>query len=96
MTGYTGFVPIAADKSHARIIWDCAWAHEGDVFATASRDKTVRAVVYIMTEVIDSSSQVRIWRLKDKDTGEKWLAAASLKTKEAATAIAFAAADLDG
>ena len=32
---------VAADKSHARIIWDCAWSAEGDVFATASRDKTV-------------------------------------------------------
>ncbi|KAI0722960.1 WD40 repeat-like protein [Earliella scabrosa] len=37
-----GYVPIAADKSHGRIIWDCAWAPEGDVFATASRDKTVK------------------------------------------------------
>jgi hypothetical protein len=37
-----GYVPVAADKSHSRIIWDCAWAQEGDVFATASRDKTVR------------------------------------------------------
>ncbi|EMD41027.1 hypothetical protein CERSUDRAFT_44275 [Gelatoporia subvermispora B] len=37
-----GFAPVAADKSHGRIIWDCAWAHEGDVFATASRDKTVK------------------------------------------------------
>ncbi|KAJ3555141.1 hypothetical protein NM688_g2736 [Phlebia brevispora] len=38
----TGFVPVAADKSHSRIIWDCCWASEGDVFATASRDKTVK------------------------------------------------------
>ncbi|KAF8076319.1 WD40-repeat-containing domain protein [Lyophyllum atratum] len=37
-----GFIPVAADKSHGRIIWDCAWAVEGDVFATASRDKTVK------------------------------------------------------
>ncbi|VDC06903.1 unnamed protein product [Peniophora sp. CBMAI 1063] len=37
-----GYVPVVADKSHARIIWDCAWAPEGDAFATASRDKTVR------------------------------------------------------
>ncbi|KAI0751417.1 WD40 repeat-like protein [Daedaleopsis nitida] len=37
-----GYVPVAADKSHGRIIWDCAWASEGDVFATASRDKTVK------------------------------------------------------
>ena len=38
---YLGYTPVAADKSHGRIIWDCAWAHEGDVFASASRDKTV-------------------------------------------------------
>ncbi|KAI0269264.1 WD40 repeat-like protein [Gloeopeniophorella convolvens] len=37
-----GYVPIAADKSHARIIWDGAWAPDGSVFATASRDKTVK------------------------------------------------------
>ncbi|KAG0709563.1 WD40-repeat-containing domain protein [Suillus ampliporus] len=37
-----GYLPIAADKSHGRIIWDCAWSCEGDLFATASRDKTVK------------------------------------------------------
>ncbi|KAI0092834.1 quinon protein alcohol dehydrogenase-like superfamily [Irpex rosettiformis] len=37
-----GFVSVAADKSHARIIWDCSWAIEGDIFATASRDKQVK------------------------------------------------------
>ncbi|CDO74012.1 hypothetical protein BN946_scf185043.g61 [Trametes cinnabarina] len=37
-----GYVPVAADKSHGRIIWDCAWAPEGDIFATASRDKTIK------------------------------------------------------
>ncbi|KAI0080733.1 WD40 repeat-like protein [Panus rudis PR-1116 ss-1] len=37
-----GYVPCASDKSHGRIIWDCAWAPEGDIFATASRDKTVK------------------------------------------------------
>ncbi|KAI0728765.1 WD40 repeat-like protein [Fomitopsis betulina] len=40
--GDNGYVPLTADRSHARIIWDCAWAPEGDVFVTASRDKTVR------------------------------------------------------
>ncbi|KAN0124534.1 WD40-repeat-containing domain protein [Russula decolorans] len=38
----SGYVPIAVDKSHARIIWDGAWAADGKVFATASRDKTVK------------------------------------------------------
>ncbi|KAF8450443.1 WD40-repeat-containing domain protein [Boletus edulis BED1] len=37
-----GYFPVAADKSHTRIIWDCAWSREGDLFATASRDKTVK------------------------------------------------------
>ncbi|KAF8974286.1 WD40-repeat-containing domain protein [Flammula alnicola] len=37
-----GYAPIAADKSHGRIIWDCGWSAEGDIFATASRDKTVK------------------------------------------------------
>jgi hypothetical protein len=41
----SGFVPIAADKSHGRIIWDCAWAAEGYIFATASRDKTVSSKI---------------------------------------------------
>ncbi|KAJ7228726.1 WD40-repeat-containing domain protein [Mycena pura] len=36
------YAPLAADKSHGRIIWDCAWASEGDIFATASRDKTIK------------------------------------------------------
>lgn len=39
---FSGYTPVAADKSHGRIIWDCAWSTEGDVFATASRDKTVK------------------------------------------------------
>ncbi|EED84697.1 predicted protein [Postia placenta Mad-698-R] len=37
-----GYIPVAADRTHARIIWDCAWAPEGVAFATASRDKTVK------------------------------------------------------
>lgn len=38
-----GYSPFAADRSHGRIIWDCAWMVEKDevAFATASRDKTV-------------------------------------------------------
>lgn len=38
----TAFKPTAAAKAHGRIIWDCAWSAEGDIFATASRDKSVK------------------------------------------------------
>ncbi|KAI3612590.1 rna polymerase ii elongator [Moniliophthora roreri] len=38
-----GYASVASEaKAHGRIIWDCAWSPEGDVFATASRDKTVK------------------------------------------------------
>ncbi|KAF5369818.1 hypothetical protein D9758_001112 [Tetrapyrgos nigripes] len=41
--GAGGYAPVAAEtKAHGRIIWDCTWSHEGDLFATASRDKTVK------------------------------------------------------
>ncbi|KAF8322272.1 WD40 repeat-like protein [Clavulina sp. PMI_390] len=37
------FVPYESGaKAHARVIWDCAWASEGDIFATAGRDKLVK------------------------------------------------------
>jgi WD40 repeat protein len=44
----TGYAAVAADKSHGRVIWDCAWACEGHVFATASRDKTARVQVSVV------------------------------------------------
>ncbi|KAG7097028.1 hypothetical protein E1B28_004421 [Marasmius oreades] len=38
-----GYIPFRTEsKAHGRIIWDCAWSREGDIFATASRDKTVK------------------------------------------------------
>ncbi|KAH8118457.1 WD40 repeat-like protein [Phellopilus nigrolimitatus] len=69
-----GYVAITADKSHTRIVWDCAWAHENDVFATASRDRTVK-----------------IWNLRDL-TAKKKTPLVTIKTKEAATAVAFSPA----
>ena len=39
------FVAFTGERSHARIIWDCAWSTDVSrryVFATASRDKTVK------------------------------------------------------
>ncbi|KIM46249.1 hypothetical protein M413DRAFT_16963 [Hebeloma cylindrosporum] len=63
------YTPTGTDKSHGRIIWDCAWAAEGDIFATASRDKTVK-----------------IW---EKGNGH-WNAISTIKTSQAATAVAFA------
>ncbi|KAG8850535.1 hypothetical protein FRB91_008987 [Serendipita sp. 411] len=36
------YEPIVACKAHARVVWDCSWMHEVDIFATASRDKTVK------------------------------------------------------
>ncbi|KLO16343.1 WD40 repeat-like protein [Schizopora paradoxa] len=68
------YEPFRADKSHTRIIWDCAWAMENDLFATASRDKTVK-----------------LWNLADVVTNEKkQTPVLIIKTKEAATSVAFA------
>ncbi|KAI0939553.1 hypothetical protein AcV5_000934 [Taiwanofungus camphoratus] len=74
--GQDGYVPAAADKTHSRIIWDCAWAHEGDIFATASRDKTVR-----------------IWHPTNTEGPKKWTSVSTIRTAEAATAVAFAPSD---
>ncbi|KZT62360.1 WD40 repeat-like protein [Calocera cornea HHB12733] len=40
--GGDGFQPVASEKAHARIIWDCAWGTDDALFATAARDKTVK------------------------------------------------------
>ncbi|KAH9978071.1 WD40-repeat-containing domain protein [Lactifluus volemus] len=76
----SGYVPIAVDKSHSRIIWDCAWAPDGQAFATASRDKTT------LTRIVEIGQNMAVspWNLA------KWAAVAELKMPEAATAVAFA------
>lgn len=43
--GEVVFEPFTGERSHSRIIWDCAWSADISrpyVFATASRDKTVK------------------------------------------------------
>ena len=87
-----GYFPVAADKSHTRIVWDCAWSREGDIFATASRDKTVRASLLGGGHaLIDASFKVKIW--SPKAGSDRWPALATLKFTEAATAVAFCTLD---
>ncbi|KAF9278599.1 Elongator subunit elp2 [Mortierella alpina] len=33
---------VASNKAHARILWDCSWSHDDTMFATGSRDKTIK------------------------------------------------------
>ena len=39
---FPGFEAIAADRSHSRIVWDCAWAPDDTYFVTVSRDKQIK------------------------------------------------------
>ncbi|KAJ3177298.1 Elongator subunit elp2 [Geranomyces variabilis] len=40
--GQTYELYLTNPKAHARIIWDGAWTHDARIFATGSRDKTVK------------------------------------------------------
>ncbi|KAG0206406.1 Elongator subunit elp2 [Mortierella sp. GBA30] len=33
---------VASNKAHARILWDCSWSYDDSMFATGSRDKTIK------------------------------------------------------
>ncbi|KAE8215158.1 hypothetical protein CF327_g1547 [Tilletia walkeri] len=33
---------VTSQQAHARIVWDCVWSEDGTLFATGSRDKTVK------------------------------------------------------
>ncbi|RKP10931.1 WD40-repeat-containing domain protein [Thamnocephalis sphaerospora] len=61
-------------KAHARIIWDASWSPDDLLFATGSRDKTVK----IWKQVVDSAQP------------DAWSCAATIKCKESVTAIDFA------
>jgi hypothetical protein len=90
-----GYLPLVADKSHGRIIWDCAWAHEGDIFATASRDKTVSRQPSISRFQLNITQlQVKIWKASDS-TMRKWTAVSTIAIKESgATAVSFSPLDV--
>ncbi|SNX86894.1 related to ELP2 - 29 kDa subunit of elongator and elongating RNA polymerase II holoenzyme [Melanopsichium pennsylvanicum] len=72
------FVPFTGERSHARIVWDCAWSNDVSrpyVFATASRDKTIK-----------------IFELEPESRGEKpFKLLQTIKLNEAVTAVAFGA-----
>lgn len=75
------FIRVAfADKKtaiHQRIIWSCAWSHDGLYFATASRDKKV----VIWGWRADGPSETGLGPLESK---------AQLSVEDSATAVSFA------
>ncbi len=76
--GDVRFEPFTGERSHARIIWDCAWSTDLSrpyVFATASRDKTVK-----IFELAASNAE-----------GKPFSLLSTVKFSEAVTAVAFGA-----
>ena len=73
------FVPFTGERSHARIIWDCAWSADISrpyVFATASRDKTIKIFEL---------------QLNNPTDGKPFSLKQTVKFNEAVTSIAFGA-----
>ncbi|KAF9908681.1 Elongator subunit elp2 [Linnemannia zychae] len=68
---------VASNKGHARILWDCSWSHDDSMFATGSRDKSIK--------IWKSASPTSA-------AGSPWSAIATIKLPEAVTAVEFAPA----
>ncbi|KAJ1654628.1 Elongator subunit elp2 [Dispira simplex] len=63
-------------KAHARIIWDASWSHDDAVFATGSRDKTVKLWAMTPEEEGTTPSPAQLMT--------------TLKFEDSITAVAFA------
>ncbi|KAI8071807.1 WD40-repeat-containing domain protein [Gongronella butleri] len=74
-TTSTHYDLVAKNKAHARIIWDAAWTHDDHLFATGSRDKTIK----IWQQPAGHSP-----------SSPEWTAIATLKCTDAITALDFA------
>ncbi|KAG0342500.1 Elongator subunit elp2 [Podila horticola] len=53
---------IASNKAHARILWDCSWSADDSMFATGSRDKTIK--IWAKKDVENSSSWATVATIK--------------------------------
>ncbi|KAF9419312.1 Elongator subunit elp2 [Podila epigama] len=56
------FKLIASNKAHARILWDCSWSADDSMFATGSRDKTIK--IWAKKDAADSASWTSIATIK--------------------------------
>ncbi|KAK4684880.1 elongator complex protein 2, partial [Tremellales sp. Uapishka_1] len=88
-TGDGGYEAYAKDeKAHSRMAMDCTWSPAGDLFATASRDKTVSLdqIPNANLKPLISPNQVKIWSASP-DEAQSWVLAATIKSTEALTAV---------
>ncbi|KAG9074746.1 hypothetical protein FS749_013663 [Ceratobasidium sp. UAMH 11750] len=79
------FEPVAENSSHGRIIWDCAWSPDDKIFVTASRCALFLLCALPVSDMPYRDKTVRVWAGSDS-VGK---AIATLKLKEAATAVAL-------
>lgn len=53
---------IASNKAHARILWDCSWSADSSMFATGSRDKTIK--IWAKKDATNSASWAAVATIK--------------------------------